>query len=479
MSKRETLLTVVAGVILLGAATGVAQAQGGPGAVLAADPATIPAVTDPKTLVLSPADMQWWLDAKFGMFIHWGLYAIPAQGEWYMNNKKVPADEYRKLMEEFNPQHYDPAVWAKAAKDAGMKYMVFVARHHDGFAMWDSPSSWRQFDAMHAAAKRDLVAPYVKAVRDAGMRVGLYYSPMDWRMPGYFDPKGQPENAAELKKQAWGQVSELLTKYGKVDVLWYDGGWMSMRGSDADAEPFWESNKLAKYARSVNSKLIISQRSGWMGDFDTVEGSAPVTGPIRTRPWEKCLNLNDVSWGYNTEQKVMTRDQVVTMLVNTVVRGGNMLLNVGPDKDGVVPEAHIARLKEVGDWLTRYGDSIYGTRPGPFPPVDRQYGATCRGKTVYVHILSWAPVPAPARRGRGAPAETPAPTPTPTVATAHPDTLVLPALKQKIAGVRLLTGDGTVTFTQSDSNVSLKLPVEKHDALDTIIALECETNVEP
>jgi len=442
------------------------------GAAMAVDPATLPAVNDPKALVLSAADMQWWLDAKFGMFIHWGLYAIPAQGEWYMHDKNVPADEYRKLMEQFNPQHYDAAAWAKVAKDAGMKYMVLTARHHDGFALWDSPSSWKEFDAVHAAAKRDLIAPYVKAARDAGIRVGLYYSPMDWRFPGYFDPKGQPENAALLKKQAWGQVEELLTKYGQIDVLWYDGGWMSMRGSDADAEPFWESNKLAQFARSINPKLVISPRSGWIGDYDTAEGSGQVTGPIRKRPWEKCLNLNDVSWGYNARQNVMSRNRAVNMLVNTVVRGGNMLLNVGPDKDGVVPEAHVARLKEIGDWLAKYGESIYNTRPGPFQPVDRQYGATFRGKTVYVHILSWAPVPAPRRRG--------APAAAPPAVVSQPDTLVLPGvLKQKVVRARVLTGDGAVTCAQNDAGVTLKLPVEKHDSLDTIIALECETNVEP
>jgi alpha-L-fucosidase len=451
--RKQTRLTLVVCALWGIAAICAAWAQTnipGPTAAISADPAAIPAVTDPKALALSPADMQWWLDAKFGMFIHWGLYAIPAQGEWYMNDKKVPADEYRKLMEQFNPQHYDPAAWVKAARDAGMKYMVLTGRHHDGFALWDSPSSWKEFDAVHSAAKRDLIAPYVKAARSAGMRVGLYYSPMDWRFPGYFDPKGQPENAALLKKQAWGQVEELLTKYGQIDVLWYDGGWMSMRGSDADAEPFWESNKLAWYARSINPKLIISQRSGWIGDFDTAEGGAPVTGPIRKRPWEKCLNLNDVSWGYSTQQKVMSCDQVVTMLVNTVVRGGNVLLNVGPDKDGVIPDAHVARLKEIGDWLAKYGESIYSTRPGPFQPVDRQYGATYRGKTIYVHIWKW-----PA------------------------DTLVLPALKEKIASARALTRDGPVAFTQSDSNVTLSFPVEKHDALDTIIALECATNIEP
>jgi alpha-L-fucosidase len=155
----------------------------------------------------------------------------------------------------------------------------------------------------------------------------------------------------------------------------------------------------------------------------------------------------------------MSRNRALNILVNTVVRGGNMLLNVGPDKDGVIPEAHVARLKEIGDWLDKYGESIYGTRPGPFQPVDGRYGATYRGKTIYLHVLNWAP------KAVAAPAE--------------PDMLVLPALNQKIKNVRLLTGDGVPTFTQSDAEVALKLPVEKRDALDTILALECDTNVEP
>jgi len=436
------------------------------GAAQAADPATMPAVADPKALKLKSADMQWWQDAKFGMFIHWGLYAIPAQGEWYMNDKKVPAAEYRKLMEQFNPQHYDPATWATAARKAGMKYMVLTARHHDGFALWDSPSSYDNFDAVHAAAKRDLIAPYVKAARDAGMRVGLYYSPMDWRFPGYYDPQGLPESAALMKKQTWGQVEELLRNYGQIDVLWYDGGWLAMKGSDADAAPFWESDKLAQMARWCQPKVVISPRSGWVGDFGTNEGGAAITGPIKNEPWEKCINLNEVSWGYNTRQNLMSRDRALTMLINTVVRGGNMLLNVGPDKDGVIPEAHIARLKQIGDWLVQYGESIYSTRPGPFQPVDGQYGATCRGKTVYVHILSWTP---PARGPRGAA----------TAPAASPDTLILPALQQKIVAVRVLTGDGKATFTQSPAQVTLTLPVDKHETVDTIIALDCQTNVEP
>jgi alpha-L-fucosidase len=242
-----------------------------------------------------------------------------------------------------------------------------------------------------------------------------------------------------------------------------------MKGSDADAAPFWESDKLAQMARSCQPKVVISPRSGWVGDFGTDEGGAAVAGPIRNGPWEKCLNLNETTWGYNTRQRLMSRDRALNMLINTVVRGGNMLLNVGPDKDGVIPDGHVARLKEIGDWLGKHGESIYGTRPGPFQPVDGQYGATCRGKTIFVHILSWAPRAASGQQ-RASPA---------TATVPQLDTLVLPALKQKITDVRVLTGDGVATFTQSEAEVTLRLPAEKHDALDTIVALDCEANVQP
>lgn len=437
----------------------------------AADPTTMSTVPDPKSLQLKPADLQPWRDLKFGMFIHWGLYAIPAEGEWYMNDKKVPADEYRKLADQFNPQKYDPAAWAKIAKDAGMKYMVLTARHHDGFALWDSPASYQQFDAPHSAARRDLIAPYVKAARDAGMKVGLYYSPMDWRFPGYFDPKGLPENAALMKKQTWGQIEELSTKYGQIDILWYDGGWLAMKGSDADAAPFWESDKLAQLVRWHQPKAVISPRSGWIGDFTVDEGAAAVRGPIKPGPWEKAMNLNNTAWGFTTRQNVQSRDAVIQMLVNVVTRGGNLLLNVGPDKDGTIPQPHAGRLKEIGEWTAKYGESIYGTRAGPLNPVENVgltqntvYGTTYRDKTIYLHILNWRrTAPAGSRRG-----------PTPP----EPEEMLLPAMKQKIVAAKCLTAPAAkVDLTQTGDAVFVRLPRENHDPVDTIIALECEESI--
>jgi alpha-L-fucosidase len=218
-------------------------------------------------LNLSAEQMKWWQDSKFGMFIHWGLYAIEGKGEWAMFNNKIPAEEYAKLAEKFNPQHFDATAWANVAKEAGMKYMVLTARHHDGFALWNSPSSYLHFNSFETASHRDFVKEYTEACRKAGLAVGLYYSPMDWRFPGYFKPKELVENAGLMKKQGYGQVEELMKNYGKIDILWYDGGWLAHTGTDADAAWFWEPVKLNKMVRQYQRNVVISPRSGWEGDF--------------------------------------------------------------------------------------------------------------------------------------------------------------------------------------------------------------------
>jgi alpha-L-fucosidase len=339
-------------------------------------------------LKLSAEDMAWWRDAKFGVFVHWGLYAIPAKGEWHMFNDKVPAENYAKLAARFNPKHYDPDAWAKLARDGGARYMVMTARHHDGFSLFDSPSSYRRFDSVHSAAHRDLIAPFVQAVRRNGLKVGIYYSPLDWRFPGYFHPKELPDNARLLKQQTYGQVEELMRNYGPIDILWWDGGWLAHKGSDADAAWFWEPAKLNRMVRRYQPKIVINPRSGWQGDFDIAEGAAPITGSIRARPWEKTFSLGS-AWGFTNDGKVMSVDQVVTMLDNAVIRDGNLLVNVGPDPDGVIPEKQAETLRGVGAWLRQYGRAIYGTRAGPLQPVDGVYGSTQAGNSIFLHVLSW------------------------------------------------------------------------------------------
>ncbi|WP_293789346.1 alpha-L-fucosidase [uncultured Pedobacter sp.] len=393
---------------------------------------------------LSPEKMKWWEDQKFGMFIHWGLYAIPASGEWTMFNEKIPAEEYAKLADQFRPKHFSGAAWAKVAKEAGMKYMVMVARHHDGFALWNSPSSYKHFNSWETAAHRDFVKEYTDACRKAGLYVGLYYSPLDWRFPGYFDPKGLPENAALLKKQTYGQVEELMKNYGKIDILWYDGGWLAHKGSDADAAWFWEPLKLNGMVRRYQPDVVINPRSGMVGDFQTDEGGGDVKGPIIPFPWEKNLNLNETSWGYNKVQNLMPLKRVIDMLVNTVDRGGNMLLNVGPDPDGVIPPTHVQRLKEVGAWLAKNGEGIYGTRPGPFQPVDHFYGSTHKENRIYIHLLK---------------------------APEEGNTIKLPAIKQTISACSILHGQ-KIKFQQDANGITLNLAGVQLDPVVTTLLLK-------
>lgn len=247
-----------------------------------------------------------------------------------------------------------------------------------------------------------------------------------------------------MKKQGYGQIEELMSKYGRIDVLWYDGGWLAHSGTDADAAWFWEPVKLNQMVRKHQPMAVINPRSGWEGDFQCDEGGHDVTGPIvNDVPWEKCLNLNMTSWGFNHWQNLMPREAIIRMLVNVVGRGGNVLLNVGPDRDGVIPPTHVQRLREVGQWLETNGEAIYATRPGPFQPGD--WGvSTHRDKTVYVHVLKWPG-----------------------------DKLKLPALPAKVLRASVVTG-GEVNVSQTENGLELAVPPAKRSDLDTVIALELD-----
>ena len=399
---------------------------------------------------LSSEDLAWWRDAKFGMFIHWGIYAIPADGEWYRHfGREILSHEaYDRLADEFAPRHFDAREWVRTAQMTGMRYMVLTARHHDGYALWDSPSSYKHHCSTMTAAKRDFVAEYTRACHEAGMRVGLYYSPMDWRFPGYFKPEEFPDDLVLMKKQCYGQVEELMTKYGRIDILWYDGAWLAHKGTDADAAWLWEPVKLNSMVRKLQPKVVISPRSGWEGDFGTDEGGHRAAGPIIDSPWEKCLNLNQESWGFNTIQKLMTRDEVILMVVNVVGRGGNVLLNVGPDRDGVIPPAHVAILREVGVWMERFGASIYGTQAGPFQPVEDRYVSTHRDRTVYVHVLGWN----------------------------DSEKLVLPPLPSRVRSCGLVSGDA-VPYAQTRTGIEVTVPAARRQPPCTVLELTLDKPV--
>jgi alpha-L-fucosidase len=390
-----------------------------------------PVTNDLGIVQQNDATMKWFEDAKFGMFIHWGLYAVPAKGEWYMENHAIPPEEYRKYAYDqgdgvyFDARDYDPAKWAQIAKDSGMKYMCLTARHHDGFALFDSqfPNAFTCVQTLH----RDLFAEYVKACRAAGLKVGLYFSPIDWRYPGYYDVWGtnclpnkwhyhtdpaHKQNADLMKEEVYEEVRTLFKNYGPFDYVFWDGSWLGQHGNDRDAAFFWEPGKyrdpnnpwpvarkysdyddscrplgLMGIARKYSPNVICNNRSGWIGDFAVDEGDKPVTGPVRSYYWEKCMNLNTPSWGYNSKQNLQSYEDIVTTLVNCVVRNGNLLLNFGPDRHGVIPPSHAALTKRVGDWLKIVGESIYGTRGGPWNPVDGQYGFTYKPGKYFVHLL--------------------------------------------------------------------------------------------
>ena len=409
-----------------------------------------PLVTDKD----AAARIAWWRDAKFGLFMHWGVYSIPGRGEWVQWNEQVPVDEYAKLAGQFNPDKFDPDAWAALAKEAGMKYTVLTARHHDGFALFDDPGS--NFTAVKSAAHRDFVADYVKAVRKAGLHVGLYYSPLDWRYPGFFFPGIYRASAEELRAQYHRQLNELASNYGKLDIVWFDGGggdWLGFGGVTFQggwhARPkdqrytgsfSWQDDEAVGNLRKLQPSVIVNDRTDAAADFRSREGDKALGDFENRYPWELCTTITEGAWGYVPNAKVKSLDHLIRLLVSAVGRDGNFILNVGPRPDGEIDPAQAERLHEIGGWLGKYGESIYSTRGGPYLPGD--FGvSTYREKTIYLHILSLA--------GK---------------------TLALPALPAKILSCSAITG-GTAACGQSDKGVTVTLEGNPA-AIDTIVALK-------
>jgi len=413
------------------------------------------------------ARMSWWHDAKFGMFVHWGVYSIPGRGEWVQWNEQIPVEEYEKLADQFNPDNYDPEQWAAIAKEAGMKYMVLTTRHHDGFCLWDSKSSYRNFTIMNTPAKFDAVEKYVIACRKYGLGVGFYYSPLDWRFPGYFFPGLYRGNAEEMKEQTYKQVRELLLNYGKIDIMWWDGGgddWLAFgcepKGTELvkrdtkwpqdkhfTGKPLWEGNKLNAMVRKLQPNIIVNDRASspvleWEGDFTTPEGKI---GKYNTdRDWETC-DLLAGTWGWKPGQKPKSLEYIISTMVRVVTGDGNYLLNVGPRPDGSIEPDQAERLREVGRWLEKYGESIYKTRGGPFPNGEWG-GYTYNDNIIYIHVLKWSMMPE-----------------------------LLPAIDRKIRKATCLSG-GIVSFSQSQSGLKISVSGQSEDTIDTIIKLELAKN---
>jgi len=300
-----------------------------------------------------PERMRWWIEARFGMFIHWGLYSMPGRGEWIMYQEHIPNEEYAKLAEQFRPRHFNARDWVSMAQDAGMRYMVLTTRHHDGFCLFDSQVS--EFTAPKTAARRDFIAEYAEACHAArGARMGFYYSLEDWRFAGQLPhlPMKTDSEYEPMVEQAHAQVRELCSNYGKVDVLWYDGGFPSH---------VWRARELNAMVRSLQPDIIMDDRAGIPEDFGTPEN---VVIP-QASPWEACYTMND-SWGYASgDLNYKTPATLLRLLASCVAQDGNFLLNVGPDAEGRFPSEAVTRLRAIGQWMRVNGEAPRGAGRGP------------------------------------------------------------------------------------------------------------------
>jgi alpha-L-fucosidase len=357
------------------------------------------------------ARMQWWREARFGLFIHWGLYAVPAgewngktdHGEWIRTSARIPLEEYDGFVRRFNPGRFDPDRWVRAAKEAGMKYIVITTKHHDGFCLFDTKET--AFSVMSTPFRRDIMKALSDACRREGLKICWYYSIMDWHHPDYLPRRewetGRPDSGADFRRYLRymkSELKELLTNYGPVGVLWFDGEWESTWNTTYGRE-------LYEYVRSLQPGIIINNRVGagrsgmegftkggeFSGDFGTPEQEVPATG-MPGVDWETCMTMND-HWGYNSrDAHWKSSKDLIRTLADVASKGGNFLLNVGPTSDGLFPQASLDRLGDIGAWMKKNHSSIYGTSASPFRALpwgrctERR---TSDRTTLYLHVFDW------------------------------------------------------------------------------------------
>lgn len=424
--------------------------------------------------------MQWWRDARFGMFIHWGDYAqlagnykgqqVARGGEWIMNRAKIPVTEYQQFAKQFNPVKYDADAWVKTAKDAGMKYIVITAKHHDGFAMFKSNASkWNIADATPYG--KDVLKPLAAACKKYGIKLGFYYSQaQDWNNPGgavarkvategwpnpdsaqidaytqahsgHWDPLQTSATMSDyIDKVAVPQVKELLTNYGEVAVLWWDT----------------PTNMTDEYAQKLQDVLALQpniitndrlKRPNFAGDYKTPEQKIPNQSELDGRDWETCMTMNG-TWGYKSfDNKWKSTETLIRNLVDIASKNGNYLLNVGPDGSGQFPEGSLTALKGIGQWMKVNGEAIYATQGSPLPTLD--WGRCTQKKngnntTLYLHVFNW---PANGQ-------------------------LHVPGVKGKVNSAKLLANGKKLITTTGTDDLLINLPAQAPDAISTVIKLE-------
>jgi alpha-L-fucosidase len=359
----------------------------------------------------TPGNTEWFVHDRFGMFIHWGLYALPARHEWVMSYEKIPVQVYEKYFKYFNPDLYNPREWAKAAKEAGMKYFVITTKHHEGFCLWDTAYTW--YKAPNTPYGKDLLKPMVEAFREEGLKVGFYHSLLDWHHPHYtvdhcHPMRDNPEYIAQDKERnldlyveyLYKQSEELVTKFGKIDILWYDFSVAKSDRFEGKGKDQWRSEKLIELVRKHQPDIIINDRLQIDQDIKTPEQYQPREWlKVNGKPvvWEACQTFSG-SWGYHRdEESWKSVDMLVQMLIDTVSKGGNMLFNVGPTARGEFDDRALERLKGIGTWMKRHGRSIYGCTQAPdeyICPRDCRYTYNPKTKTLYfsasvMALINW------------------------------------------------------------------------------------------
>jgi alpha-L-fucosidase len=376
--------------------------------------------------------MKWWHEARFGMFIHWGLYSILGRHEWAMENEGIPVAEYEQLAKRFKPKPNAARDWARLAKQAGQKYMVMTTKHHEGFCHFDSKLT--DYCAPKQGPGRDLVKEYVEAARAEGLRVGFYYSLMDWHHPD--GALCANDEAARKRFVAYihGQIRELLTNYGKIDVLWYDVSWPLKAAG-------WESEKMNQMVFELQPEIIVNNRNDLPGDFATPEQRITAD----KRAWESCMTMND-SWGYQkADDNWKSPKTIVRNLVTCARDTGNYLLNIGPRADGSIPDESVKIMTAVGKWMDRNGSSIYQSETTQ-PRRSAFASFTRKGNTLYMHVHFW-------------PGET----------------VALGGLTNQVKSARLLASGKEVKFEQEKFRVKFTgLPEKAPDDPVTTIAIECD-----
>lgn len=398
---------------------------------------------------------KWFRDAKFGMFIHWGVYALLGKGEWIMHVEKIPVHEYEKLPPKFKAEKFNADEWMDLAVEAGMKYVVMTTKHHDGFCMFDSKLT--DYKSTNTPFGRDAIAEVTHAAKKRGLKMGFYHSILDWHHPDYLPRREwdtRPTEGADFERYIAymkGQIRELLTRYGKIHILWWDGGW-------EHTPEEMHSEEINQMARKLQPHIIINDRARTPEDFGTPEQFVPAKGIMdaegKPRLWEACITITSHWWGYDKfERNFKSVPFLIRTLIDIVSKGGNLLLNVGPKPDGTIQREFVVRLRAMGEWLKKFGDAIYGTTASPFNLLPFWGRATVKGNKLYLFVFDWVP----------------------------DGTLRVPNLHNEIVRARLLASGDRVSYERDGNDWLLHLPRKAPDKIASVVELTLDgvPQVEP